>query len=307
MGGAAAAQRPLTEARLLAQVFGFGSRAANAPAQGVGSEGSARSSSGRTDHEGRHRRHSLRRKAPSFRRLHGGDRGSSARTSSRTQIERPHEVGVPVSGRRPRLTACAARRTFVRASRDRGARTGARAPPPRTRSDRGAELSRLVEVYLAQHGGEPGTVEKLRRLLAKTVRAFGERRINQLRPAEIAAWRMTIPSGHRFEATQALRQVPMLVPMCGDRPSFGKHVAESVATRGPSPAGLAWPNSISGLHAVRHCAFFTARWRVPDSSERRARRSRSTPRRPARARSADRERHPRPPGSPSRSGRPARA
>lgn len=26
-------------------------------------------------------------------------------------------------------------------------------------------------------------------------------------PAEIAAWRMTIPQGHRFEATQALRQV----------------------------------------------------------------------------------------------------
>jgi len=24
---------------------------------------------------------------------------------------------------------------------------------------------------------------------------------------EIAAWRMTIPAGHRFEATQALRQV----------------------------------------------------------------------------------------------------
>jgi hypothetical protein len=41
----------------------------------------------------------------------------------------------------------------------------------------------------------------------KAVRPFGHRRISQLRPAEIAAWRMTIPSGHRFEATQALRQV----------------------------------------------------------------------------------------------------
>jgi hypothetical protein len=69
------------------------------------------------------------------------------------------------------------------------------------------ELNDLVDVYLSQHGGEPETVEKLRWLLAKAVCAFGERRINQLRPAEIAAWRMTIRSGHRFEATQALPQV----------------------------------------------------------------------------------------------------
>jgi integrase len=68
-------------------------------------------------------------------------------------------------------------------------------------------LSELVDVYLAQHDGEPETVEKLRWLLGKAVRSFGYRRISHLRPAEIAAWRMTIPAGHRFEATQALRQV----------------------------------------------------------------------------------------------------
>ena len=51
------------------------------------------------------------------------------------------------------------------------------------------------------------TIEKLRWLLAKPVKAFGTRRLPQLRSQEIAAWRMTIPSGHRFEATQALRQV----------------------------------------------------------------------------------------------------
>jgi integrase len=39
------------------------------------------------------------------------------------------------------------------------------------------------------------------------VRAFGERRLSELRSAAIAAWRMTIPPGQRFEATQALRQV----------------------------------------------------------------------------------------------------
>jgi len=68
-------------------------------------------------------------------------------------------------------------------------------------------LSELVDVYLAQHGGEPETVEKLRWLLAKAVRSLGHRRISHLRAAEIATWRMTIPPGHRFEATQALRQV----------------------------------------------------------------------------------------------------
>ena len=68
-------------------------------------------------------------------------------------------------------------------------------------------LRDVVDAYLVQHGGEPETVDKLRWLLAKAVREFGDRRLGQLRPDAIAAWRMTIPLGHRFEATQALRQV----------------------------------------------------------------------------------------------------
>jgi integrase len=68
-------------------------------------------------------------------------------------------------------------------------------------------LAEFVDVYLAQHEGEPETTEKLRWLLAKAVRVFGEGRLSQLRSPAIAAWRMTIPPGHRFEATQALRQV----------------------------------------------------------------------------------------------------
>src|SRR6266545_3799172 len=68
-------------------------------------------------------------------------------------------------------------------------------------------LKQLVEEYLAQHDAEPETIDKLRWLLAKAVRAFGGRRLPELRPREIAAWRMTISPGHRFEATQALRQV----------------------------------------------------------------------------------------------------
>jgi integrase len=68
-------------------------------------------------------------------------------------------------------------------------------------------LAEFVVVYLAQHEGEPETTAKLRWLLQKAVRVFGETRLSELRSPAIAAWRMTIPSGHRFEATQALRQV----------------------------------------------------------------------------------------------------
>jgi integrase len=68
-------------------------------------------------------------------------------------------------------------------------------------------LATLVDEYLAQHDAQPETIDKLRWLLAKAVREFGDRRLGELRSQEIAAWRMTIAPGHRFEATQALRQV----------------------------------------------------------------------------------------------------
>jgi integrase len=81
----------------------------------------------------------------------------------------------------------------------------------RVRRERGCgsalTLGELVDEYLAQHDGEPETVEKLRWLLTKPVKAFGARRLPELRSQEIAAWRISVPPGHRFEATQALRQV----------------------------------------------------------------------------------------------------
>ena len=68
-------------------------------------------------------------------------------------------------------------------------------------------LSELAEEYLAQHEAEPRTIAKLRWLLAKATAAFGECRAVDLHSDEIAAWRTTLPEGHRFEATQALRQL----------------------------------------------------------------------------------------------------
>jgi integrase len=68
-------------------------------------------------------------------------------------------------------------------------------------------FAELAEKYLAQHEVDPVTLAKLRWLLSKSVAALGGRRVVDLRSDELAAWRMTVPEGHRFEATQALRQV----------------------------------------------------------------------------------------------------
>src|SRR5919106_5072712 len=75
------------------------------------------------------------------------------------------------------------------------------------RVSRSLTLAELVEVYLAQHDVEPVTIEKLRWLLGKAVAVFGERPVGELRSEELAAWRIALSSGYRFDATQALRQV----------------------------------------------------------------------------------------------------
>jgi hypothetical protein len=68
-------------------------------------------------------------------------------------------------------------------------------------------LSEFVDTYLGQHDVQPVTIEKLRYLLSKATAAFGDRFVGALTSQEIAAWRMTLSPGYRFEATQALRQV----------------------------------------------------------------------------------------------------
>jgi integrase len=77
----------------------------------------------------------------------------------------------------------------------------------RLRPGRQMTLAELVERYLRVHQAAPATMEKLRWLLGKATAAFGEVRLVDLRADEICAWRSTLPEGHRFEATQALRQV----------------------------------------------------------------------------------------------------
>ena len=72
---------------------------------------------------------------------------------------------------------------------------------------RSLTFSELVEAYLAQHDVDPVTIEKLRWLLGKAVAVFGDRPVGELRSQEIAAWRIALSPGYRFDATQALRQV----------------------------------------------------------------------------------------------------
>jgi hypothetical protein len=67
------------------------------------------------------------------------------------------------------------------------------------RIPRSVTLPELVEAYLGQHDMQPVTIAKLRWLLSKAIAVFGERRIEELTSQEIAAWRMTLAPGHRFE------------------------------------------------------------------------------------------------------------
>jgi integrase len=68
-------------------------------------------------------------------------------------------------------------------------------------------LGELVDDYLELHQAERVTIAKLRWLLGRATAVLGEKRLADPSPKDVYAWRLTIPDGHRFEATQALRQV----------------------------------------------------------------------------------------------------
>jgi integrase len=68
-------------------------------------------------------------------------------------------------------------------------------------------LGEWVDEYLDAHQGERVTVAKLRWLLGEATAEMGGARLVELSPEVVCAWRVTVPEGHRFEATQALRQV----------------------------------------------------------------------------------------------------
>jgi integrase len=116
-------------------------------------------------------------------------------------------VGVPVPGGRSRLDAGAAGGFASERDAAEALERELEGLRREQRVSRSLTVAELVEVYLAQHDVEPVTIEKLRWLLGKAVAAFGDRPVSDLRSQEIAAWRISLPSGYRFDATQALRQV----------------------------------------------------------------------------------------------------
>jgi hypothetical protein len=140
--------------------------------------------------------------------MKGGDPSDgAARTGLRTHtagLQRSTVVGVPLPDGRPWLQARSARgfaceqdaRDALERELDRVRREG--------RISRSLTLAELVETYLAQHDVQPVTIEKLRYLLGKATAVFGDRRIGELTSQEIAAWRMRLSPGYRFEATQAV-------------------------------------------------------------------------------------------------------
>jgi integrase len=109
-------------------------------------------------------------------------------------------------------------------------------------------LAELIEVYLAQHDVEPVTIEKLRWLLGKAVAIFGERPVSEIRSEEIAAWRITLSPGYRFDATQALRQVLARAMVWGDdrrQPGEARRGQPVAAAQGAAPVRV-----LGGLDAV---------------------------------------------------------
>ena len=76
-------------------------------------------------------------------------------------------------------------------------------------------LAEFADEYLETHEAAPVTIAKLRWLLGKATSTLGEKRIADLSPKDVYAWRLTVPERHRFEATQALRQVLNSAPRPG--------------------------------------------------------------------------------------------
>ncbi len=98
-------------------------------------------------------------------------------------------------------------------------------------------LAEFVDEYLAQHEVSPVTLEKVRFLLARAVQTFGDYYLDELDPVKISAWRMTVPPGYRFEATQALRQVlasgPLAAARCQSREAGGREPAAAAQREAP--------------------------------------------------------------------------
>jgi len=68
-------------------------------------------------------------------------------------------------------------------------------------------VEELVDRFLAIHEVDPATIDRLRYELRHATRAFGDKRIDQLRTPDLAAWRATLPARSRHQLFRSFRQV----------------------------------------------------------------------------------------------------
>jgi integrase len=68
-------------------------------------------------------------------------------------------------------------------------------------------VTELVERFLVTHEVDPATTDKMRYELKHATREFGDKRLDQLRTADIATWRSTLPARSRHKLFRSFRQV----------------------------------------------------------------------------------------------------
>ena len=68
-------------------------------------------------------------------------------------------------------------------------------------------VTEFVDRFLETHEVDPATTDKLRYELKHATREFGEKRLDQLRTPDLAAWRATLPERSRHQLFSSFRQV----------------------------------------------------------------------------------------------------
>jgi integrase len=68
-------------------------------------------------------------------------------------------------------------------------------------------VQELVDKFLATHEVDPATTDKLRYELKRATNEFGDKRLDQLRTPDLAAWRATLPARSRHQLFRSFRQV----------------------------------------------------------------------------------------------------
>ena len=116
-------------------------------------------------------------------------------------------VGLPISRYRAAAPA-GGRWADLRPGRRRNARF-ARRSTGSVPAARAATLTLVdfVEEYLLAHPGQRGDGCRSCAGYSEGDAELGDVRLIELTPEQVCTWRMSVPEGHRYEATQALRQV----------------------------------------------------------------------------------------------------